>query len=59
MRAQEILNRGIQKTEYKDKTFSKTGKPDFQPEEPEILTMNPKGPYSRPRTKASTNNSYT
>lgn len=59
MRAQEILSRGIQQIESKDKTFSHTGALDFKEEQPEILKIGPKGPYSRPRTKASQNNSYT
>lgn len=59
MRAQEILNRGIQETVYKDETFSYTGIRDFKEEKPEILKLGPKGPNSRPRTKASQNNSYT
>lgn len=59
MRAQEIIGRGIQETKFADKTYSANGKPDFTPEEPEIISIGPKGPYSRQRTKASTNNSYT
>jgi hypothetical protein len=59
MRAQEIINRGIATTKNDDKTYSHTGKADFQEEAPEIYRTTPKGPNSRPRTKASQNNSYT
>lgn len=59
MRVQEILGRGIQETSFKDETFSYTGLRDFKEEAPEILKMNPRGPKTRPRSKASQNNSYT
>ena len=58
MRAAEIIERGIQRTEFADKTYSHTGQLDFKEEQPEIKVLGPKGPYSRPRTKASLNNSY-
>lgn len=59
MRAADIVNRGVTVTKNDDKTFSHTGKPDFTEEAPEIYRTLPKGPNSRPRTKASQNNSYT
>lgn len=59
MRVQDILKRGVAETKNQDKTYSHTGKPDFQEEEPEIFRTYPKGPNSRPRTKQSVNNSYT
>jgi hypothetical protein len=45
--------------ESKDETLSYTGKPDFTKEEPEILTLNPRGSRPRPRSRASELNSYT
>lgn len=59
MYVKQILDRGIQETRYEDKTLSYTGIRDFKEEQPEILKMGPKAPSSRPRTKASQNNSYT
>lgn len=59
MKAAEILSHGIEVRKNNDKSYSHTGKPDFQPEQPEIRTVGGHGPYSRPRTKASANNSYT
>jgi hypothetical protein len=59
MNAQQILSRGIQETKYKDESFSYTGIRDFKEDKPEIFRTNPKGPFNRPRTKASQNNSYT
>jgi hypothetical protein len=59
MRAQEILNRGIKETRFNDETMSYTGVRDFKEEKPEILKFGPKGPNSRPRPRASQNNSYT
>lgn len=59
MRAQEILSHGIELRKNADKSYSHTGKQDFTPEEPEIKTLGPRAPYSRPRTRASQNNSYT
>jgi hypothetical protein len=58
MRAQDIVNRGVQLTKNQDKTLSYTGLPDFKEEQPEILKMEPKAPSTRPRTVASKNNSY-
>jgi hypothetical protein len=59
MRAQDIVNRGVQETKSKDQTFSYSGRPDFKEENPQILKVEPRAPISRPRTKASQNNSYT
>jgi hypothetical protein len=59
MRAQEILSRGIDLRKNQDKTMSYTGLPDFKEEQPEFVKMEPKGPNSRPRSRASQNNSYT
>ena len=59
MKAQDILNRGIRETVYKDESYSYTGTRDFKEETPEILKMSPKPIQSRPRTKVSQNNSYT
>jgi hypothetical protein len=59
MNIQTILGRGIQETRYSDETLSYTGVRDFQEEKPEIVKLGAKGPTSRPRTKASQNNSYT
>jgi hypothetical protein len=59
MKASEIVNRGVVVTKNEDKTMSYTGKPDFTEEAPEIYRTLPKGPNSRPRTKASLTNSYT
>jgi hypothetical protein len=59
MRAQEILNRGIRETTFKDETLSYTGVRDFQEKQSEVMKLGPKGPIQRPRTKASQNNSYT
>jgi len=60
MRAADILARGIDLRKNKDYTCSKTGKLDFEPEEPpEVKTFGPLEPKARPRTKASLSNSYT
>ncbi len=60
MRAIEILKRGVQQIKNNDKTYSHTGRPDFSEEEnSDIKKFGPRGPYSRPRTKVSQNNSYT
>jgi hypothetical protein len=58
MDIKQILGRGIQETVYKDESYSYTGVRDFKEEAPEILKLGPKGPASRPRSKASQNNSY-
>lgn len=59
MDIKQILGRGVQETRFKDESFSYTGVRDFKEEKPEILKMEPKAPYSRPRTNASKINSYT
>lgn len=59
MNIKQILDRGIQETIYKDESFSYTGTRDFKEEHPEIVKMGAKPPNTRPRTKASQNNSYT
>jgi hypothetical protein len=59
MDIRQLLGRGIQETKFEDKTMSYTGLQDFKEEKPEILKMGPKAPLSRPRTRASQNNSYT
>lgn len=59
MQARDIVNRGVTLTKNEDKTYSHSGKPDFQEQDPEIFRTYPKGPTSRPRTKASLTNSYT
>jgi hypothetical protein len=58
MNVKQILDRGIQETQYKDESYSYTGVRDFKEEKPEILKLGPKGPSNRPRTKSSQNNSY-
>lgn len=59
MNVHQILSRGLQETRFKDETLSYTGVRDFKDEKPEIVKLGPKGPATRPRTKASQNNSYT
>jgi hypothetical protein len=59
MNVKQILDRGIQETQYKDESYSYTGIRDFREEKPEILKMGAKTPINRPRTKVSKNNSYT
>jgi hypothetical protein len=59
MNVKQILDRGIQETQYKDESYSYTGLRDFREEKPEILKLGPKPGNSRPRTKVSQNNSYT
>jgi hypothetical protein len=59
MNVKQILDRGILERKFADETFSHTGRPDFQPDRPEILKIEPKPAISRPRTKQSANNSYT
>lgn len=42
-----------------DESFSHTGKSDFSPERPEIISISSGKTTGKPRTKASQNNSYT
>jgi hypothetical protein len=58
MNIKQILDRGVQETQYNDESYSYTGVRDFKEEKPEILKMGPKGPNLKPRTVASKNNSY-
>lgn len=59
MNAQQIVDRGVQVVKNNDTSFSHTGLRDFKEASPEIIKMEPKAPTSRPRTRASQNNSYT
>lgn len=59
MKIQQILGQGIQETRFNDESYSYTGTRDFQEDKPEVLKLGPKPANSRPRTKASQNNSYT
>lgn len=59
MNVKQILGRGIQETQFKDESFSYTGLRDFKETTPEILKQEPRLPKSRPRPRASQNNSYT
>lgn len=59
MNAQTILSHGIQYVKNGDTTFSHTGEADFKEKNPEVIKLTSGVTNSRPRTKASQNNSYT